>query len=188
MEKNNFGGVSSPRSELKKIIIYTDGGCSGNPGPGGWAAILKFDTHTQEISGGEPITTNNRMELQAAIAALATLDEPCDIELFTDSDYLKNGITKWMRNWKARGWLTVEKTPVKNEDLWRQLDQLAVRHRITWKWVKGHAGHVENERCDQLAGNEIAKIRTQYSRKQVAVLRNEFKSNPPAKPQQGTLF
>lgn len=151
------------------MIIHTDGGCSGNPGPGGWAAILKFATHTEEISGGERATTNNRMELQAAIGALSALAEPCEVEIFTDSSYVKDGMTAWLRNWKKRGWLTLDKKPVKNEDLWRELDQLATAHHIKWCWVKGHAGHVENERCDELAREQIRKMRGQFGQKSAPI-------------------
>lgn len=161
---------------LKKVLIHTDGGCSGNPGTGGWAAILNFTTHTVEVSGGEPFTTNNRMELQAAIGALSALTEPCDIEIFTDSSYLKSGMTAWLRNWKLRGWRTLDGQPVKNEDLWRELDGLTRTHRLAWRWVKGHAGHAENERCDQLAGEEIAKMRGKIAGKETVVA--QFDSTP----------
>lgn len=170
------------------MIIHTDGGCSGNPGPGGWAAILKFATHTEEISGGEPATTNNRMELRAAIGALSTLAEPCDAEIFTDSSYLKDGMTTWLRNWKKRGWLTLDKKPVKNEDLWRELDRLTSSHRVTWRWVKGHAGHAGNERCDQLAGEQIAKMREQLTRKTTPVPQAAFIANRPLQAGQMDLF
>ena len=146
-------------SRLKKITIHTDGGCEGNPGPGGWAAVLEYGGRTKEVSGGEAATTNNRMELRASIAALEALTEPCEVDLFTDSTYLRDGITKWIKAWKARGWMTTTKQPVKNEDLWRRLDTLAAGHRIEWHWVKGHAGHAENERADALAraGIDIAR-------------------------------
>jgi ribonuclease HI len=173
---------------LKKLIVHTDGGCSGNPGPGGWAALLKYGDHTKELSGGEPVTTNNRMELQAAIGALTALTEPCDIEIFTDSSYLKGGMTAWLRSWKARGWRTLDKKPVKNEDLWRELDRLTGPHRLTWRWVKGHAGHAENERCDQLATEEIAKIRARFTREQIAALRADFEASRLPQAQQGVLL
>jgi len=144
---------------MQKVIIHTDGGCHGNPGPGGWAAILTIGSQTRELSGDAPATTNNRMELQAAIAALTALEEPSAVELHTDSNYLRDGITKWISGWKRNGWRTKTKEPVKNEDLWRQLDAAAARHKITWHWVKGHAGHEENERCDQLAQQAIAAIK-----------------------------
>jgi ribonuclease HI len=152
---------------LKRVTIHTDGGCEGNPGPGGWAAVLESGTHKKEISGGEPATTNNRMELRAAIGALTALKQPCEVDFYTDSTYVRDGITKWVRSWKARGWKTATKQPVKNEDLWRALDAAAAGHRIKWHWLKGHAGHEGNERCDQLAAAEIAKIRTQFTRAQL---------------------
>jgi len=154
-------------SALKKITIHTDGGCEGNPGPGGWAAVLEYGSQTREVSGGEVATTNNRMELQASIAALGALTEPCEVELFTDSTYVRDGITKWIKSWKARGWMTTAKQPVKNEDLWRALDAAAARHRIHWRWLKGHAGHAGNERCDVLAGAEIEGIKRRFSREQL---------------------
>jgi ribonuclease HI len=144
---------------MQKVIIHTDGGCHGNPGPGGWAAILRTGSQTRELSGNAPATTNNRMELQAAIAALTALAEPCAVELHTDSSYLRDGITKWISGWKRNGWLTKTKDPVKNEDLWRQLDAAVARHKVTWHWVKAHAGHKENERCDQLAQQAIAALK-----------------------------
>lgn len=160
---------------MKKIVIHTDGGCKGNPGPGGWAAVLEYGTRLKEISGGEPATTNNRMELRAAIEALQCLKEPCAVELFTDSAYLRNGITGWIRGWKARGWRTADKKPVKNEDLWRALDAAATRHKITWRWLKGHAGHTLNERCDQLAEAEIAKIKAAHSKEKLAAALEGFR-------------
>lgn len=153
---------------MKRVIIHTDGGCEGNPGPGGWAAVLEYGTHRKELSGGEAATTNNRMELQAAIAALRALKSNCEVELFTDSAYLRDGITKWLPTWKTRAWKTVSKQPVKNEDLWRALDAAAAPHRIEWRWLKGHAGHAGNERCDQLADEEMAKLRRQFTRAQLA--------------------
>ena len=144
---------------MKAVTIHTDGGCHGNPGPGGWAAVLTSGPHRREVAGFEPATTNNRMELQAAIGALGALRETCEVELFTDSAYLRNGITAWIRGWKRNGWQTKSREPVKNADLWRVLDELTTRHRITWKWLKGHAGHPENERCDQLAGEQIARAK-----------------------------
>jgi ribonuclease HI len=148
---------------MKKVIIHTDGGCHGNPGPGGWGAILEYGKHSSELSGGVPATTNNRMELQAAIAALTALREPCLIEFYTDSQYVKNGITQWLANWKRNGWKTKARQPVKNDDLWRELDPLVTQHKIEWHWLKGHAGHAGNERCDVLANEQIAKIKTQYT-------------------------
>ncbi|MEN9709964.1 MAG: Ribonuclease [Pseudomonadota bacterium] len=135
----------------KNVVIYTDGACSGNPGPGGWGAILTFDGHEREICGGEADTTNNRMELMAAISALETLTRPCIVDLHTDSQYLRGGVTGWMDNWKKRGWLTADKKPVKNIELWQRLDEARGRHEVSWHWVKGHAGHEMNERADELA-------------------------------------
>jgi ribonuclease HI len=136
---------------VKKIQIITDGACSGNPGPGGWAAILRYQRHEKEIWGSAPHTTNNRMELTAAIEALRSLKEPCEAEVVTDSEYLKNGITTWIHDWKKRGWLTKAKKPVVNQDLWQELDEQASRHKATWVWTKGHASNRDNNRCDELA-------------------------------------
>ena len=133
------------------VVIFTDGACSGNPGPGGWGAILTMGAHEKEICGGEAATTNNRMEMMAAIQALEALNKPCKVELHTDSQYVKNGITEWIRGWKARGWKTADKKPVKNDDLWRRLDEARQRHEVDWRWVKGHNGHEHNERADALA-------------------------------------
>lgn len=138
-------------SEDAKVVIYTDGACSGNPGPGGWGAILRFGPHEKELNGGEADTTNNRMELTAAIEALSTLKRPCAVDLYTDSVYVRDGITKWMFNWKRNDWRTADKKPVKNADLWQALDAAQRQHQISWHWVKGHAGHPENERADELA-------------------------------------
>jgi ribonuclease HI len=136
---------------LSRVEIWTDGACSGNPGPGGWGAILKFGDAAKELHGGEPMTTNNRMELLAAISALEALKRPCEIDLHTDSQYLRQGVTAWMHGWKRNGWRTADKKPVKNEDLWRRLDEATKLHQIGWHWVKGHAGHDMNERADELA-------------------------------------
>jgi ribonuclease HI len=138
-------------SELKVVHVYTDGACKGNPGPGGWGALLSYGDHERELCGGEPATTNNRMELTAVIRALEALKQRCKVKLHTDSQYVQKGITEWIANWKKRGWKTADKKPVKNDDLWRELDALAARHDIEWIWVKGHAGHDGNERADQLA-------------------------------------
>lgn len=159
---------------MKKIEIHSDGACEGNPGPGGWAAVLTYGKHRRVVSGGAPATTNNRMEVQAAIEALRALKEPCEVEFHTDSNYLKDGITKWVAGWRRNGWLTREKQPVKNEDLWRQLDGEVRRHKIEWHWLKGHAGHQENEACDQTAKGEITKIRKQFSTAQLKALLKEF--------------
>ena len=133
------------------VAIYTDGACRGNPGPGGWGAVLLYGGHRREISGAAAQTTNNRMELTAAIRALEALTRPSAVDLYTDSTYLKDGITRWLPNWKASGWRTAAKTPVKNRDLWETLDALVGRHDVTWHWVRGHAGNAENERADTLA-------------------------------------
>jgi ribonuclease HI len=134
-----------------KVVVFTDGACSGNPGPGGWGAILTFKGVEKELKGGEAHTTNNRMELMAAISALEAMKRPCLVELHTDSQYVKNGITSWIHNWKRNGWRTADKKPVKNEDLWRRLDEALAIHNVDWRWVKGHAGHDMNERADALA-------------------------------------
>lgn len=136
---------------LKQISLFTDGSCLGNPGPGGYGAILVYKQHRKELSQGYRLTTNNRMELMAAIAGLQSLQEPCMVRLTTDSQYVKQGITQWIQNWKRRGWLTASKEPVKNVDLWKLLDTEVQRHQVDWHWVKGHSGHDENERCDILA-------------------------------------
>jgi ribonuclease HI len=133
------------------VEIFTDGACSGNPGPGGWGAVLRAGQHEKEISGGEPATTNNRMEMMAAIAALEALKRPSKVELTTDSSYLRDGITKWIHAWRRKGWKTADKKPVKNRDLWERLDAALQRHEVSWHWVKGHSGHEENERADALA-------------------------------------
>ena len=138
-------------SDAEAIDIYTDGACKGNPGAGGWGALLKSGPHTREIYGGEPRTTNNRMELIAVIRALEALKRPARVRIHTDSQYVQKGISAWIHNWKRRGWQTADRKPVKNTDLWRCLDELAANHEIEWIWVKGHAGHPENERADQLA-------------------------------------
>ena len=134
-----------------RVAIWTDGACSGNPGPGGWGAVLSYDSREKELCGGEALTTNNRMELLAAIAALEALSRPCAVDLHTDSQYLRGGVTGWINNWKRNGWRTADKKPVKNEDLWRRLDEATRRHDIAWRWVKGHAGDAMNERADALA-------------------------------------
>lgn len=143
----------------KGVTIYTDGACSGNPGPGGWGAILTYGKNVKELHGGEAHTTNNRMELTAAIKALEALKRPMSVTLYTDSQYLRQGITQWLAGWKRKNWTTSTKQPVKNEDLWRELDQLAATHTIDWRWVKGHAGHPENERADELARMGVAEAR-----------------------------
>lgn len=143
------------------VVVYTDGACSGNPGPGGWGAILTWGPYRKELKGGEASTTNNRMELLAAISALEVLKRPSKVELHTDSNYMKDGITKWIHGWKRNGWRTAGKKPVKNKELWQRLDVACARHEIDWHWVKGHAGHPENERADELAreGLKVHKSR-----------------------------
>ncbi|KJG08461.1 ribonuclease H [Photobacterium kishitanii] len=136
---------------MKQVEIFTDGSCLGNPGPGGYGTVLRYKQHEKELSGGYLMTTNNRMELLAAIMGLASLKQPCSVDLTTDSQYVRQGITQWIHNWKKRGWQTADKKPVKNADLWQQLDRETQRHQVQWHWVKGHAGHPENERCDVLA-------------------------------------
>lgn len=135
----------------KSVEIFSDGACSGNPGPGGWGAVLRYNDTTKELSGGEAETTNNRMELMAAIQALGALKEPCKVDFYTDSNYVKDGIGGWIEGWKRNGWKTAAKAPVKNAELWRALDEARSRHEVKWHWVKGHAGHPENERADELA-------------------------------------
>ncbi|MEH8109572.1 ribonuclease HI [Aeromonas veronii] len=136
---------------LKQIDVYTDGSCLGNPGPGGYGAVMLYGKHRKEISAGFKLTTNNRMELMAAIMGLRTLNEPCKVRLTTDSQYVRQGITQWIIGWKKKGWMTANRQPVKNVDLWKELDAEVGRHQIEWLWVKGHSGHPENERCDELA-------------------------------------
>ena len=136
---------------MKKVQLITDGACLGNPGPGGWAAILRYGDKKKEIFGSEPHTTNNRMELRAAIEGLRALKEGCEVEVVTDSEYLKNGITTWIHGWKRKGWMTAAKKPVVNQDLWKDLDEQVLRHKTQWSWTKGHASHADNNRCDELA-------------------------------------
>ena len=152
--------MASPEPDDGVVVeVHTDGACSGNPGPGGWAAILRWQDRERELSGGEPLTTNNRMELMAAIAALEVLKRPVRVHLYTDSQYLRQGITEWLRGWKARGWRTASKEPVKNVDLWKKLDEAVQDHHIRWVWVKGHSGHDGNERADALANKGVASLR-----------------------------
>ena len=145
-----------------KVIIYSDGACSGNPGPGGWGAVLSSGRHHKELFGGEALTTNNRMELLGAISALEALKKKSDVELWTDSAYVKNGITAWIHGWKKNGWRTADKKPVKNAELWQRLDAIAGHHSVTWRWLKGHAGHPENERADELARAGMAPFKPGY--------------------------
>jgi len=144
---------------VKRVEIFTDGACSGNPGPGGWGAVLRFNGVEKELSGGEPETTNNRMELRAAIEALNALKEPCEVDLHTDSNYLRDGISGWIEGWKRNGWRTADKKPVKNVELWQALDGARRRHKVHWHWVRGHAGHPENERADALARAGMAPFK-----------------------------
>ena len=150
----------SPATEI--VEIFTDGACSGNPGPGGWGALLRMGGHEREIFGGEADTTNNRMELTAVIRALEALKRPVHARVHTDSRYVQKGISEWIHAWKQRGWRTAGRQPVKNAELWRELDELASRHRIEWRWVKGHAGHAENERADALARRGIETLKTKF--------------------------
>ncbi len=144
---------------MSKVAIHTDGACRGNPGPGGWGAILSYGDHEKELHGAERDTTNNRMELMAAIQALEALKRPCEVTLTTDSEYVRKGITEWLASWKRRGWKTADKKPVKNQDLWQRLETASHMHKIQWKWIKGHSGHPENERADQLANRAIDEMR-----------------------------
>jgi ribonuclease HI len=150
----------SPATEI--VEIFTDGACSGNPGPGGWGALLRMSGHEKELFGGEADTTNNRMELTAVIRALEALKRPVHARVHTDSQYVQKGISEWIHAWKQRGWRTAGRQPVKNAELWRELDELASRHRIEWRWVKGHAGHAENERADALARRGIETLKTKF--------------------------
>lgn len=144
------------------VVIHTDGACSGNPGPGGWGVVLDYNGHRKELKGGEALTTNNRMELQAAISALDSLKRPCAIEMHVDSQYVKDGISKWIHGWKRNGWKTADKKPVKNVELWQAFDAAIQRHQISWHWVKGHDGHPENERADELAREGMAPFKVSY--------------------------
>ncbi len=149
-----------PPIQRPAVVIYTDGACKGNPGPGGWGAWLKNGEHEKELFGGEPLTTNNRMELRAVIEALTSLKRTCDVTIYTDSEYVRKGITEWIHNWKLRGWKTADKKPVKNADLWQQLDAQRNLHAVQWRWVKGHAGDPGNERADALANRGVTSAST----------------------------
>ncbi len=183
----NSGRVKPKVDKRKTVRIYTDGGCEGNPGPGGWAAVLEYNGHRKELSGSQPATTNNRMELQAAIEALRALKEPCAVELFTDSEYVRNGITDWLPAWKKRGWRTAGKKPVKNKDLWQALDEATQRHKVTWHWVKGHNGHAQNERCDQLAAEAIRQVRKSHTADQLRAALNTFQQRDSSTSQESLL-
>ncbi|BCM18196.1 ribonuclease HI [Mesorhizobium sp. J8] len=166
----------------KKVEIFTDGACSGNPGPGGWGAVLRYNGVTKELSGGEAETTNNRMELLAAITALNALKEPCAVDLYTDSKYVMDGISKWIHGWKKNGWKTGDKKPVKNGELWQALDEANRRHKVTWYWVKGHAGHPENERADELARQGMAPFKPKLARPAPLAEASTQKGAPARKP------
>lgn len=142
----------------KTVYLFTDGACKGNPGAGGWGVLLRYGGHEKELFGGEAQTTNNRMELTAVLSGLKTLNRPCDVVICTDSQYVKNGMESWIHNWKKNGWKTAGRQPVKNADLWQQLDEQVARHRVRWQWVKGHAGHAENERADALANRGVEQV------------------------------
>ena len=142
----------------KTVYLFTDGACKGNPGAGGWGVLLRYGGHEKELFGGEAQTTNNRMELTAVLSGLKTLNRPCDVVICTDSQYVKNGMESWIHNWKKNGWKTADRQPVKNADLWQQLDEQVARHRVRWQWVKGHAGHAENERADALANRGVEQV------------------------------
>ena len=161
---------------MKCVTIHSDGACEGNPGPGGWAAVLEYQKQRKEVSGAVAATTNNRMELMAAIEALRALREGCKVEFYTDSEYVRAGITKGVPFWKRSNWRTTGKTPVKNKDLWIELDRLGSQHEVHWNWLKGHAGHPENERCDLLARTAISELRGKHSREQLAASLREFKA------------
>jgi ribonuclease HI len=163
-------------SQMKHVIIHSDGACEGNPGPGGWAAVLEFGPKKKELCGAVLATTNNRMEIQAAIEGLRALKEPCEVEVYTDSEYLRDGITTWVAGWKIRGWKTREKKPVKNVKLWKELDGLASGHKVSWHWLKGHAGHPLNERCDQLAVEQIRQLRSRHKREEFSQAMQKFKT------------
>jgi ribonuclease HI len=153
-----LGGRDAASSASAGVVIYTDGACKGNPGPGGWGALLVAGEREREMHGGESATTNNRMELTAVIRALETLKRPCEVDVYTDSLYVRNGIQTWINTWKRNGWKTAERKPVKNAELWRELDDMAARHSIRWHWVRGHAGHPGNERADALANRGVDEV------------------------------
>jgi ribonuclease HI len=168
---------------MKKVVIHTDGACEGNPGPGGWAAVLEYGGVRKEISGGVIATTNNRMEICAALEALLRLKEPCQVDVFTDSEYLRDGITKWIHAWKAKGW---KKKTIKNMDLWQAMDAAVSRHKVGWHWVRGHAGHPLNERCDLLATQEAKKFKARHTAQELKTACDEFlagRSQLPGQPE-----
>jgi ribonuclease HI len=162
---------------MKTVTIHSDGACDPNPGPGGWAAVLECDDRQREISGYALATTNNRMEMQAAVEALRALKHPCTVLFYTDSEYLRHGMTLWVPGWKRKGWKTKERKPVKNADLWRELDDLAAKHTVHWHWLKAHAGHVTNERCDRLAAEQILKLRSEHTPAALDAALSTFKAH-----------
>ena len=170
-----------------RVAIFTDGACSGNPGPGGWGALLRLGATEKELSGGETVTTNNRMELMAAIMALEALKRPCAVDLYTDSQYVRDGIMKWLAGWKRKGWRTSTGSPVKNEDLWRRLDEARAPHDVTWHWVRGHAGHVENERVDALARKGLKEHRRSVTPPEPRRAAPPEPAAPPPKPSKEPL-
>jgi len=170
---------------MKSVQIYTDGACEGNPGPGGWAAILVHQAHRREITGACPATTNNRMELMAAIEGLGALKESCAVDLYTDSQYVQRGMSEWVAMWKTRGWRR-GKQPVMNVDLWKRLDAEAARHQVRWHWIRGHSHHPENERCDRLAVEAIAQLRHELGPEAIARALHEFKAGPAGLFGEGT--
>jgi ribonuclease HI len=165
---------------MKEVTIHCDGACQGNPGPGGWAAVLQYGETRRQVCGAVLATTNNRMELQAAIEGLRALKEPCEVQVFTDSEYLRNGITSWIRGWKYKGWKTKDRKPVKNVELWQELDSLASNHKVTWHWLKGHAGHVENELCDVLAVQQVTLLRMRHKPEELRHALKEFQNKVAA--------
>ena len=167
---------------MKEVVIHTDGGCRGNPGPGAWAAILESGPHRRELTGASLATTNNRMELQGAISALEALKQPCMVSFYTDSKYVQNGIQTWLRGWKYNGWKTKAGQPVKNADLWRALDQASSRHKITWNWLKGHAGHAANERCDALLNETMDRLLAQTPKSELKLALQAFAASPTSPP------
>ncbi len=167
---------------MKQVTIHSDGACQGNPGPGGWAAVLEHGQRRREISGHALATTNNRMELQAAIEGLRALKEPCEVAVYTDSEYLRDGITLWISTWKRKGWKAKERKPVKNQDLWQELDRLTSIHKVAWHWLKGHAGHPLNERCDQLAVRQIGALRSRYKPAELAQALVAFRDQNTIRP------
>jgi ribonuclease HI len=170
---------------MKEVVVHSDGGCRGNPGPGAWAVVLEHGPHRRELTGFSPATTNNRMELQAAIAALEALKLPCVVSFYTDSKYVQNGIQSWLKGWKYNGWKTKAKQPVKNADLWMVLDQASSRHKITWHWLKGHAGHALNERCDILLNETMDRMIAQTGPAELKKALKAFEEQKTPLPRSG---